>query len=75
MNVYTMIVVIVAISTFAGVFNNYLKTRRHEARNASSPDLEAELETLRQRVAALEEIVTDEGYRLHREIDRLERQA
>lgn len=75
MDVFTMVVVIVTVSCLAGVINNYLKTRRVEQRNSPGPEVEAELAALKQRVAVLEEIVTDEGYRLHREIDRLERQA
>ncbi len=75
MDVFTMVVIIVTVSCLAGVINNHLKTKRLEYRKAPNVEVEAELETLKRRVAVLEEIVTDEGYRLHREIDRLERQA
>jgi len=75
MEVFSMIVAIVAISCTAGVVNNYLKTRRQEHKQAPRAELEAEFEALKQRVAVLEEIVTDDRYRLNRELERLERQA
>jgi hypothetical protein len=75
MEVFTMVVLIVAISCGAGVINNYLKNQRLSLKGAPSEDVLAELETLKQRVAALEAIVTDERYHLEREFDRLERQA
>ncbi len=71
--VFIMVIAIVSISCATGVINNYLKTRRYEARNSASPEMESEIDALKQRVAVLEEIVTDDGYRLNREIDRLER--
>lgn len=75
MDVFGMVVAIVAISCVAGVINNYLKTRRMAYRQAPAEDTNAEIEALKQRVAVLEEIVTDDRYRLNRELDRLERQA
>jgi hypothetical protein len=75
MGVFEMVVVIVAISCGAGVINNYLKNQRLLRQNAPSQDVQMELEDLRQRVAALEAIVTDEGYHLTREFDRLERRG
>jgi hypothetical protein len=75
MEVFTMVVLIVAISCGAGVINNYLKNQRLAHKGAPSEDVLAELDALKQRVAALEEIVTDERYHLEREFDRLERQA
>jgi hypothetical protein len=75
MDVYTMVVIIVAFSCGAGVVNNYLKTRRLELKQAPSADVDAEVESLKQRVAVLEEIVTDDRYRLNRELDQLERRA
>lgn len=75
MDVFTMVAIIVVVSCGAGVVNNYFKTRRLEQRQAPSSELEAEVEALRQRVAVLEEIVTDDRYRLNREIDQLERRA
>lgn len=70
-----MVVTIVTISCATGVINNYLKTRRYEARQAPNDDVDAELDALRKRVAVLEEIVTDDRYRLNREIEHLERRV
>jgi cell division protein FtsB len=75
MDVFTMVVIIVVVSCGAGVVNNYLKTRRLELKQAPSADLDAEVESLKQRVAVLEEIVTDDRYHLNRELDQLERRA
>ena len=75
MEVFGMVVAIVAISCTAGVINNYLKTKRLAYRQGPGEDVSAELEALKQRVAVLEEIVTDDRYRLNRELDRLERHA
>jgi hypothetical protein len=75
MDVLTMVVAIVAISCCAGVINNYLKTRRMAYRRVVDDDLQAELDSLRQRIAVLEEIVTDNRYHLNQELNRLERQA
>lgn len=75
MDVFTMVVAIVVVSCAAGIVNNYLKTRRLEHKTAPRAELEVEVEALKQRVAVLEEIVTDDRYRLSRELDRLERQA
>jgi hypothetical protein len=75
MDVLTMVVLIVAISCGAGVINNYYKTRRAERGRAPSAELLDEVESLKQRVAALEAIVTDQRYHLRQELDRLERQG
>ena len=75
MDVFTMVVIIVAISCGAGAYNNYLKTRKLEAKKAPSDDVLAELDELRERVQVLEKIVTDEKYQLHRELNDLERSA
>ena len=75
MDVFTMVVIIVAISCGAGAYNNYLKTRKLEAKKAPSDDVLAELDEMRERVQVLEKIVTDEKYQLHRELNDLERSA
>jgi len=74
-DIAAMVGAIVAISCAAGVINNYLKTKRVAARSAPGDDARAEIEALKQRVAVLEEIVTDDRYRLNKELDRLERHA
>ncbi len=75
MAVFDMVVAVVAISCAAGVINNYLKNKRLERQVDADPDLAKELEALKQRVAVLEEIVTDERYHLKKELDQLERRA
>ena len=73
MDVFTMVVIIVAVSCVAGVANNYLKNQRHRDRNAADEGRIAELDELRERIEVLEKIVTDEKYTLNREINDLER--
>ncbi|HEX7036658.1 MAG TPA: hypothetical protein VF210_12840 [Pseudomonadales bacterium] len=75
MDVFTMVVVIVVVACATSVVSDYLKTQRVQAKQAPTAELEAELEALKQRVAVLEEIVTDHRYELARELDRLERRA
>jgi cell division protein FtsB len=75
MDVFTMVVIIVAIACGAGAYNNYLKTRRQEAQSAPAEDVRAELDSLRARVETLEKIVTDEKYQLHRALNELESSA
>ena len=75
MEVFTMVVLIVAIACGAGVANNYLKNKRLEREHAPSDEMLEELRALKQRVAVLEEIVTDERYHLKKELERLERHA
>lgn len=75
MEVFTMVVLIVLISCGAGVLNNYLKNRRLMLTRLPDQDLAGELETLRARIAVLEEIVTEPGYHLNQELKQLERQA
>ncbi len=48
------------------------RPRQGEDAAATVHALEQEVTTLRERVATLEAIVTDDGYRLTREIDQLE---
>jgi phage shock protein C len=74
MEVFTMVVLIVAIACGSGVINNYLKNQRLLRHTGASHDLQTEVEDLKRRVAALEAIVTDERYHLNREFERLERQ-
>ena len=76
MDLWTMIVLVVAIGVGAGMFSDYMKTKRATARSqpdGETMDLQAEVEALRERVAVLEKIVTDERFNLAREIDSLEK--
>ncbi|MBX3706611.1 MAG: hypothetical protein KF911_08230 [Pseudomonadales bacterium] len=75
MDVFTMVVAIVAMSVVAGIVNNYLKTMRHTQRSGATDEVRAELDALRERVRVLEEIVTDDRFHLNAEIGRLERQG
>ena len=72
MDVFTMVVIIVAVSCGAGVLNNYIKSKNEESSIEDQDHLLAELDELRQRVETLEKIVTDEKYQLRRELDNLE---
>jgi phosphoribosylanthranilate isomerase len=73
MDVFTMVVVIVAISVGAGVANNYMKLKRLQLHGSSSEEVLSQLDGLRERIRVLEEIVTDPKYHLKAELDRLER--
>ena len=75
MDVFTMVVVIVAISVGAGVANNYMKFKRLQHQGSTSDELLAQLDGLRERIRVLEEIVTDPKYHLKAELDRLERRG
>ena len=48
---------------------------RPAARSSAVDDLEEELASLRERMAAVEAIVTDDGYRLTRELERIDDRA
>jgi hypothetical protein len=72
MDVYTMVVVIVALSVGARVASSHLHNRRLELERGGGA-LRDELDALRERVRVLEEIVTDSRYHLKAEFDRLER--
>jgi outer membrane murein-binding lipoprotein Lpp len=68
MDVFTMVVAIVAISSVAGTIRHLVKLR------ASAPvdkALQEEVEALKARVAQLEAIVTDPRHRLAAELDAL----
>ena len=76
MQVFTMVVLIVAISCGTAVLIEYLKNRRLTLKQAPvHEEILARLETLHDRIAVLEEIVTDDSYQLNRELGRLERRA
>ena len=72
MDLWTMIVLVVAIGCGAGGAESYFKTQR--AKKSQQPADEAtnkDLAELRQRVEVLEKIVTDRKYQLQRELDQL----
>lgn len=77
MDVFTMVVAIVAISTVAGLVSRWLKVaERAQAQSregsANEQQLRQEVAALRERVATLEQIVTDPGFELKRQIAALE---
>ena len=75
MDVFTMVVIIVAVTCLADVANKYLKNKRAEAAEELPDEVLNELDDLRARVEVLEKIVTDDRYHLNKELDRLERQV
>ncbi len=71
MDPFTMVVLIVLI-----VFGSKMLTRKQQFKNLPrDEELLAELDHLRERVAILEEIVTDEKFQLQRDLNRLEREG
>ena len=75
MDVFTMVVVIVAISVGAGVYQTYLKTRANsradEVTQAEVARLRDDVASLKDRVKTLEAIVTDKDRALSEEIRKL----
>lgn len=71
MDPFTMVVLIVLI-----VFGSKMLMRKQQFKNLPrDEELLAELDHLRERVAILEEIVTDEKFQLQRDLNRLEREG
>ena len=71
MDLWTMIVLVVAIGCGAGIAESYFKSKRHNRSSRQDEGLNQELAELRGRVEVLEKIVTDKKYQLERELDRL----
>ena len=75
MDPFQMVVLIVAISVGAGVYQTYLKTRANsradETTQADVSAMRDEIARLKDRVRALETIVTDKDRVLAEEIRRL----
>ncbi len=75
MDPFTMVFLIVLIVFASRLGVMYLRDRRENAEaEFADPQLLEELDALKQRVAVLEEIVTDSKYHLSRELDRLEQE-
>ncbi|MFM7120361.1 MAG: hypothetical protein ACKOZX_08980 [Gammaproteobacteria bacterium] len=72
MDVFTMVVLIVAMALAASVAEKYLRLRRTAVQDGAE-DLRGQLADLRARVATLEAIVTDPQRQLKEDIARLER--
>jgi len=72
MDMWTFIVVVVALGICGDIVKKYIDKR--EVRNDNdTDDLIAEIEALTERVQILEEIVTDDRHRLKQDIAELER--
>tara|TARA_B100000902_G_scaffold143878_1_gene141313 strand:- start:451 stop:669 length:219 start_codon:yes stop_codon:yes gene_type:complete len=72
MDLWTMIVLVVAIGCGTGVADSYFKTQRGKKSQQSSDDaVNKDVAELRQRVEVLEKIVTDKKYQLQKELDQL----
>ena len=74
MNVYTMVVIIVVVTTLGGVAHRYLKLRERRLKIPATPDpgTEQRLARIEERVKVLEQIVTDSRYNLDRAFEDLE---
>ena len=77
MDVFTMVVAIVAMTTVGSIVGRWLKVRQLELTQgqnnlASDSSVQRELESLRERVATLERIATDPAVDLKRQIQALE---
>lgn len=72
----TMVFLIVLVSVGFGVFSEIYKTKLELKKHSSKGDkdideLKAEVALLRGRIEVLEKVVTDDGYQVTKEINRL----
>ncbi len=74
MNVYTMVVIIVVVTTLGNLGFRYLKLREREGKrqSATDPAIDSRLAKIEQRLQVLEEIVTDSRHDLNRAFEDLE---
>ena len=70
MDVFTMVVLIVLVCVGADSYNRYLKAKKKQPPPIDH-ELEQDIQELRDRIAVLEKIVTDEKYQLQRDINAL----
>jgi hypothetical protein len=70
MNLWTFIVAVVFIGVAGEAFRNWLRYRERIRAAEAAPD--GTVDELRRRIEALETIVTERGYDLKAEIDRLD---
>ncbi len=72
MNVFHMVIWIVAIVSIASVLEKYLKQRAKEKNNNEvSDDTLQKVDALEERIQVLERIVTENKFDLRKEIDKL----
>lgn len=72
MDVFTFVLAIVALSIIGGLVKEIIRARQKGSKQQYS-DQQDRIETLEERVATLERILTDERENLKREIDGLHR--
>ena len=65
--VFVLLIIIVALA--AGIVKHYMRLKENQPRE--NPDYQKRIDTLEHRVQTLERIVTDNGYDLKREFDKL----
>ncbi len=65
--IFVLIIIMSALAT--GVVKHYLRIKENQPRE--NPNYQARIDTLERRVQTLERIVTDKGYDLKREFDKL----
>ena len=71
-SLYGMIAIIVVASLMAGLVKEWIKTKKQPSVDLSPVEQRlTRLEVLEERIKVLEAIVTDKGYDLKKEIDRL----
>lgn len=76
MEVFEMVVWIVAIGCITGCITSYFDSKAKQAQNAESSSLkDDELAKMRERIEVLEKILTDSKHDLASEFERLERRA
>lgn len=71
-NVFTFVLLLVAIVMFAKIIQSYIE--RRQEKDASGEDIEetlARIDVLEERIRVLERIITENRYDLKREIDSL----
>lgn len=81
MNVFTMVVIIVAICVLGDILKRIFEVKKIKAKSPHKEDIEqliainetlnTQVKTLESRVANLEKIVTEEGYDLKQTINNL----
>jgi len=73
MDVFEMVVIVVAISVTAGLIRSWIRSRPAEGGGGLSVDQAARLAKLEERVKALESVVSDTSYELKQKFKDLER--
>ena len=75
MDVFTMVVLIVFIACTTSLAGQYIKRRKRKLDGELEDQLRGEIDRMNERIAVLEQIVTDKKYRLSDEIAGLEREG